>query len=127
MKAAVVAARILLGLIFLVFGLNGFFVFVPVPELKGHAGTFMGVLVASRYLYVVKTIEIVAGALLLGNRYVPGALALLGPVIFNIVLFHLLMDPQLIPAAVLVTALWGFLLWVYRRNFAGLFERRPTI
>ena len=70
---------------------------------------------------VVATVQVTAGLLLLANRYVPLALALLGPVIVNILVFHLLMNLAGIPPGVVVTILWFFLFYRYRANFAGLF------
>src|SRR6201984_3872627 len=107
MKIVTLIARILLGLVFLVFGLNGFVNFLnmgPIPT--GLAGQFMGALFLSHYYWVVAALQIAGGALLLVNRFVPLALVLLGPVIVNIICFHLFMNPSgAVPAAV-VTVLW---------------------
>ena len=93
MKIATLIARILLGLLFLVFGLNGFLHFIPMPPPTGLAGQYMGALFLSHYLAVVFALEAVGGLLLLLNRYVPLALVLLGPVLVNIVLFHACLAP----------------------------------
>src|SRR6185503_11951454 len=107
MRIAALIARLLLGLIFVVFGLNGFLHFIPMgPPPAGLAGQFIGALAQSNYFSVVAVLQIAGGVLLLVNRYVPLGLVLLGPVIFNILLYHLLLNPVGIGMAVLVTALW---------------------
>ena len=88
MKTASTIARYLAGVIFLVFGLNGFLNFIPLPPPGGIAGQFMGALYASHYLWVIFAFQLLAGVLLLVNRYVPLALAVLAPVIVNILSFH---------------------------------------
>src|ERR1700686_5471737 len=87
------------GVIFLVFGLNGFLNFIPLPPPGGMAGQFMGALYASHYLWVIFAFQLVAGALLLVNRYVPLAVAVLAPVLVNILTFHALMAPSGLPLA----------------------------
>ncbi|MDP9291791.1 MAG: DoxX family membrane protein [Verrucomicrobiota bacterium] len=120
MQIATVIARILLGLIFLVFGLNGFLHFIPMPPPSGHAGEFAGAMYVTGYLYVVMALQIIGGALLLIGRYVPLGLTLLGPIIVNIVLFHIFMAPSGLPLAIVISALSLFLLWRYWPSFAGL-------
>jgi putative oxidoreductase len=122
MKIFTTISRYLLGVIFLVFGLNGFLHFIPMPPPTGIAAQFIGALFVSHYLSVVMLIQVVAGILLLINRFVPVALALLGPVILNIFLFHALMDPSGIPRAVLVTALWFLVAYRVRSAFAPIFQ-----
>ena len=122
MKIASVIARYLLGLIFLVFGLNGFLHFIPMPPPKGAlAGQFAGVIFASHYWVVVFGIQVLGGVLLLVNRFVVLALVLLGPVIVNIIFFHALMDPGGLPLAVVVVALWIILAVRYKQYLAGMF------
>ncbi|PTX18822.1 hypothetical protein C8N40_105111 [Pontibacter mucosus] len=116
MKTAVHIARILLGLIFLVFGLNGFYTFIPVPEYH----PFMALLVSSGLIFFVKAIEVTAGLLLLLNRFVLAALVLLGPVVVNIALFHLLIDHRNWPIALVNLLLYGVLVgnyWAYFKVF----------
>ena len=84
MKITTVIARFLLGLIFLVFGLNGFLHFIPSPPPSGTAGQFVGALFVSNYLVVVFLLQLISAVLLLINRYVPLALTLLAPIIVNI-------------------------------------------
>jgi len=125
MKIVVPIARILLGVIFLFFGLNGFLHFLPMGPLPaGTAGQFIGALFASHYVIVVSLLELVPAILLLANRYVPLALTLLGPVIVNIVLFHALMLPAGLPMAALVTVLWIVVAYGVRSAFAGLWLQR---
>ena len=88
MKIAVFIARVLLGLLFLVFGLNGFLHFIPMPLPPGMAGQYLGILFVSHYLTVIFLVEVVGAVLLLANRFVPLALILLAPVLVNILLFH---------------------------------------
>jgi len=122
MKIAVIIARVLLGLTFAFFGANGLHPFLPMgPMPTGLAGQFIAVFAQSHWVAIVATVQVIAGLLLLVNRYVPLALALLGPVIVNILVFHLLMNLAGIPPGVVVTILWLFLFYRYRRNFAGLF------
>ena len=122
MKIAELIARILLGLIFFVFGLNGFLKFIPMGTLpSGLAGQFLTVLIQSHYVLFVSAFQLAGGVLLLVNRYVPLALTLLGPVIVNILLYHLLMDRAGAPLAIVVAILWGFLAYHQRQSFSGLF------
>ena len=124
MKNATLIARILLGLLFLVFGLNGFLHFIPMPPPSGLAGQYMGVLFISHYLPFVFSVQVIGGALLLANRFVPLALILLGPILVNILLFHSLMAPEGLPMALFVTVLWGILFYRVRRAFDGVFVQR---
>jgi putative oxidoreductase len=124
MKIATLIARILLGLLFLVFGLNGFFHFIPMPPPSGLAGQYMGALFVSHYLVFVFTVQVIGGALLLANRFVPLALLLLGPVLVNILLFHSLMAPAGLPVALFAAVLWGIVFYGVRRAFAGVFVQR---
>src|SRR6267142_1039617 len=107
MRTASVIARYLAGVIFLVFGLNGFLHFIPLPPPEGIAGQFMGALYVSHYLWVIFAFQVVAGLLLLVNRYVPLAVALLAPVLVNILTFHVLMAPAGLPMALFVAILWS--------------------
>ena len=117
-------SRFLLGLIFLVFGLNGFLHFIPMPPPSGVAGQFLGAMFVTNYLLVVSGLQVISGALLLINRYVPAALTILGPIIVNILLFHGLMNPAGIGLAVFVTILWGVVFASVRSAFDGIFEAR---
>ena len=124
MKITAVIARFLLSLIFLIFGLNGFLHFIPMPPPTGTAGQFMGALFVSNYLVVVFLLQIIPAILLLINRYVPLALTLLAPIIVNILLFHTLMLPSGLPLAIIVTVLWFLVFLSVRPAFAGLLQQR---
>ena len=125
MKITPVIARFLLGLIFLVFGSNGFLHFIPAPPPPaGAAGQFVGALFVSHYLVVVFLLQLIPAVLLLINRYVPLALTLLAPIIVNILLFHLLMAPSGLFLAIVVTVLWLLVFLSVRSAFAGLLQRR---
>jgi putative oxidoreductase len=127
MKIVALIARLLLGLVFFVFGLNGFFNFLHMgPMPSGLAGQYIGVLFQSHYVYAVSAFQVIGGALLLINRYVPLALTILGPVIVNILLYHLLMDLKGIPMALVVTICWGILFYRNRQYFAGLFVQKTA-
>ena len=110
------AARILLGLIFFVFGLNGFLLFIPPPELGERAGALMGALMETGYFIpILKITEIVGGALLLAGMFVPLALVLLAPIVVQILLFHIVLEPAGLPMAVILVLLLAP--WRGRRGF----------
>src|ERR1700746_899642 len=124
MRTASVIARYLAGVIFLVMGLNGFLNFIPFPPPAGVAGQFMGALYVSHYLWVIFAFQVIAGVLLLVNRYVPLAVAMLAPVIVNIITFHALMAPSGLPLALFVAVLWAAIFIDVRPAFSGLFQSR---
>jgi hypothetical protein len=127
MKIVAIIARILLGLVFFVFGLNGFLNFIPHGPLPtGLAGEFVEVLFKSHYVFLVAGCQVIGGALLLANRYVPLGLTILGPVIVNILAYHLLLDHNGAVMAVIVTILWGILAYRHRQYFFGLFVQRTA-
>jgi len=123
MKLVSTAARYLLGLIFLVFGLNGFLHFIPTPPPAGVAGQFFAALYLSHYLIVIFLLQAGPAVLLLINRYVPLALTLLGPIVVNILFFHLLMAPRGLPLALTVSILWFVTALSVRSAFRGLFQK----
>jgi putative oxidoreductase len=124
MRTVSAIARYLAGAIFLVFGLNGFLHFIPLPPPEGVAGQFMGALFVSHYLAVIFAVQVIAAVLLLVNRYVPLALSALAPVIVNILCFHALMAPSGLPLALFVALLWAVIFVDVRPAFAGLFQPR---
>lgn len=126
MKIPALLARILLGLVFLVMGLNGFLNFIPGPLPSGPAGQFVSLLAQSHYDLIISALQVAGGVLLLVNRYVPLALVLLGPVIVNIFLFHLLMAPSGLPLAIFVAILWGIVALRHRQYFSGIFVQRAS-
>ncbi len=124
MKTATLISRILLGVMFLVFGLNGFLHFIPMPAPNGLAGQYIGALFASHYLVAVFLLQLTAGILLLANRFVPIALVLLGPVIVNILLYHFLLAPEGLAPGILALALWLIVFYGVRSAFAKVFAMR---
>ena len=125
MKIVTMIARYLLGLMFLVFGSNMFLQFIPMGQLPpGVAGQFTAALFAAHYFYVVGAIMVISGVLLLVNRFVGLGLTLLGPVLFNILMYHLLMNPGGIGMGAFATLLWLLVAWEHRIVFARLFEAR---
>ena len=125
MKIVILIARILMGLIFVVFGLNGFLNFLSMgPMLTGLAGQFFGALVVSHYYWVVAVLQIAGGLLLLANRFVPLALVLLGPVIVNIICYHVFLNLTGAPFAAVVTVLWSIVFYGKRQYFSGIFVER---
>lgn len=124
MRTVSTIAQYLAGVIFLVFGLNGFLHFIPFPPPSGVAGQFMGALFVSHYLMVIFAFQVIAGVLLLVNRYVPLAVAVLAPVIVNILCFHALMAPSGLPLAAFIAVLWTLVFVDVRPAFSGLFQSR---
>ena len=124
MRIVTVVARVLLGVIFFVFGLNGFLNFIPAPPMAGTAGAFIGALISSHYVWLVSGTQVIAGVLLLLNRFVPLALAILAPVIANILVYHITMQPTGSQVAIVVAILWIFLVWRYRAHFTSLFVHK---
>src|SRR5438477_2083196 len=122
MKIASIIARYLIALVFIVFGWNGFLHFLPMkPPSSELAMQFFTVMSASHYLAFVFALQLIAGALFLFRRTVPLALTLAGPLIVNILLFHVLMDPGGIVPGLVVTGLWFVIFWQLRATFYGIF------
>jgi putative oxidoreductase len=127
MKIVALTARILLGLMFVVFGLNGFLLFLPQPPLPpGDMLTFVTVMGKSHYMIPVFALQVIGGVLLLIGRFVPLALTLLGPVIINILITHIVFQPSGLPPGVLAAILWLILFFAYRQYFAGIFTANAT-
>ena len=125
MKIAALVARRLLGLMFLIFGLNGFLHFIPQPPPPpGMASQFLGALGGSHYMVPVFLLQLLSGVLLLTNRFVPVALVLLGPVIVNILLYHGLMAPEGLPPGILALILWLLVFYSVRSAFTSVFAMR---
>ena len=126
MKFVITGAKVVLGLMFLVFGLNGFFQFIPMPAPTGVAAEYFTVLAKTNYLIPVFLLQTIGGVLLLANRFVPLALILLGPVIVNILLFHILIEPAGTGSAVFVTVLWLIVFYSIREAFSGIFTAKTA-
>ena len=125
MKIVALIARLLLGLMFLVFGSNMFLHFIPMGQMPaGLAGQFTAALFAAHYFYVVGAIMVVSAVLFLANRFVGLGLTLLAPVLFNILMFHILMNPSGIGVGAFATLLWLLVGWEHRIVFAKLFAAR---
>ena len=124
MKIAIIIARLLLGLVLVVFGLNAFLHFIPQPPPEGQAGAFIGAMFVSGYFYVVAVLQIAGGLLLLSGRFIPLALMLLGPVIVNIMLFHIFLHPpEWFPASSSRPRI--FLLWACRTASHRSWRNQP--
>lgn len=116
-------ARILLGLMLVVFGLNGFLNFIPIPPGPEEAGNFMGALAQTGYLLtLVKVLEIIAGALILSGKYVRAALTMVTPVMLNAFLMHLFLDPAGIGGSLLCFALIIYLITTEWEGFKHLLK-----
>jgi hypothetical protein len=112
---------------FCLFGSNGFFSFLPAQLPPGVAGQFLSSLLTSHYVYLVAGAQLLSGILLLTNRYVVLALALLAPVIANILMYHITMQPAMAQLAILATLLWIFLFWRYRSYFSCLWVKKVDL
>ena len=125
MKIVVLVARMLLGLLFVVSGVMSFVLIGnPPPSPPGLAGEFMVPYFASHWVLFVASIQIIAGVLLVVNRYVPLALIMLAAVLYNILAFHVTMQPAGIGPALIATALWFLIAWPLRRHFASLLSAK---
>ena len=127
MRYVVMGARIIEGLIFLVFGLNGLLHFFNPPPPAGDAGTWYRIMAQYHWINFIAVVQLVGGLLLLVNRFVPLALTILAPVIVNIILFHALLWPHGFALAVVVLAMELFLLTVYWRSFVPLLHPNPEL
>ena len=120
-------ARVVLGLVFTVFGANKLLHFLPQPPISGPPADFFGALFATGYMLpLIATTEIVSGLLLLSGRFVPLATTLLAPVIVNILAFHLFLAPAGIALPLVLLAAEIYLAWTYRDAFAPMLRARVT-
>ena len=118
--------RTLLGLVFLVFGLNGFLHFIPQPPPPESAARFLELFGTSYLLTFVKGTEVVVAMMLLSNRFVPLALAVLTPITLNIFAFHATLAPSGIGMAVVILALQLGLAWTYRAQYLPMLQAKPS-
>ena len=129
MRTLILVARIVLGLGFTVFSLNFFHPFLPMPPPPPAAGAFAGAMFATGYIFhLLKVLELLSGLALLAGVFVPLALAVLAPIIVNILFFHAFLAPSGLPLPVVLLALELFLAWAYRDSFAPMLNPRakPT-
>jgi len=125
MTKLVLVARILLGLIFTVFGLNGFLNFMPAQPLPEAAQTFIGGLASAGYFIpMLKLVEVVSGICLLLGVFVPLALVLLAPIVVNIAMFHFLLAPEGWWMGLLLLVLESLLGWGYCDSYRGVLEMK---
>ena len=128
MKLAITISRYLLGLMFTVFGLNGFLHFIPQPPPASPVALqFMTAMAGSHFFVLVFLVQLTAGILLLVNRFVPLALVLLAPVLVNILNYHILMDPSGLPAGIVAVILWFVVFYGVRGAFAGILRSTPAL
>ena len=121
MRFAIIGARVILGLIFTVFGLNGFFHFIPNPEMNEPMTTFMMALAGTGYfMIIVKVVEVVSGLMILTGRFLPLGLILLAPVSVHILFVHLFLDQAGLAMAIVIVVLQVFLAFAYRDSFSGV-------
>jgi uncharacterized membrane protein YphA (DoxX/SURF4 family) len=125
LRIATAIVRILLGLMFLIFGLNGFLNFMPQPkDVPQEIMTVMGALVKAGYMTVVSGAEVLIAVMLLTNRFVPLALALLAPIVVGILTFHIFMAPATIVPGLIVTVMELYLAWAYRGAFRTMLQAK---
>ncbi len=119
-------ARLLLGLVFFVFGLNGFLHFIPQPkEMPENIASMMGAYMKSGYMFpLIFGTQLLVGILLLINRFVPLALALLAPLLVHILAFHIFMQPSGLVPGLVATVLELYLAWAYRDAFRPMLAAR---
>lgn len=118
-------ARLLFGIIFLIFGLNGFFNFIPVPPPPEAGMKFLGALAETGYMFpVIKGLEVLVGVALLAGLFVPLALVVIAPIVVNIFLYHVLLAPEGAALAVVLIVLNIFLGWSYRSSYSALLKAK---
>ena len=119
--------RILLGLMFLVFGLNGFLNFMPAPkDMPQEIMNVVGALMKAGYMTVVSGAEVLVAAMLLANRFVPLSLALLAPIVVGILTFHIAMAPATIGPGIVVLLMELYLAWAYRGAFRSMLAAKAS-
>jgi putative oxidoreductase len=128
MKIVSMIARILLGVMFTVFGLNGFLHFIPSPTFPpGYLMDFFTAIVGSGFYVMVFGVQVICGILLLIDLYVPLAIVVLAAVLVNILTFHATMNPQGFPMALVAAILWFLTAWPIRAQFAPIFARKAAV
>lgn len=125
MKVILLGCRLVLGLIFFVFGLNDILHFLPIPLPTGDALTWLGIMIAHHYMNFVGALMVIAGLLLLVNRFVPLALIILAPIIVNILLYEALLWPHNASPSIIALLLELILIAAYFRCFIPLLAMNP--
>ena len=121
-------ARVLLGLGFFIFGINGFLNFMPTPPMTPEAGALLGAFAKTGYFFpMVKIIELLIGVLLLTNLYAPLAVVLISPILVGITTIHLFLNPAGIPMMIFLHVLHGILVFGYRGYYKGLFTSKAAL
>lgn len=121
-------ARLLFGLAFLVFGINGFLHFMPNPPMTPEAGALLGAFAKTGYFFpMVKLIEIAVGIMLLANLFAPLALVILTPILVGITTIHLFLNPAGIPMAIVLHLIHGFLAYGYKGYYAQITARSAEV
>lgn len=128
MKIVSTIARYVLGLTFVVMGLNGFLHFMPSPTFPpGYLMDFFTAISGSGFYVLIFGVQFVCGILLLIDQYVPFAIVVLGAVLVNILAFHATMNPQGFPMALLALIFWFLTAWPIRAQFACIFARKVSV
>jgi len=117
MKIVTIGCRILLGLVFVVFGLNVFLQFIKMPPPAGDAGALMTIMFTHGWFKVIGTLEVLGGLLLLSGYCVPLGLTILAPILLNIVVFHSLFAPAGLAFALFYTLMELYLIYAYKACF----------
>ncbi|MFZ0279400.1 MAG: hypothetical protein WA254_10250 [Candidatus Sulfotelmatobacter sp.] len=127
MRITSFVARYLLGLTFMVFGLNGFFNFIhQPPPANPLAMQFLVAVSASHFAAFFFALQVLGGLLLLSGYFVPLALTVLAAELYNILAFHLTLAPASIPPALVASVLWILVFLQYRQSFKGIFTAKPA-
>lgn len=133
MKVVAMGVRIVLGLVFFVFGLNIFLHFFTTPVPAGDAAALIGLMFSHGWFKVIGTLEVLGGLLLLSGRLVPLGLTILGPILLVIVLFHSTLAPAGLAAALFWTLMELYLIYAYKASFESVlnpnakpFQGRPS-
>ncbi|MFC5602651.1 hypothetical protein [Sporosarcina koreensis] len=125
-KGLLHGSRLFLGIVFLVAGINGYFVIFGLEPFIATSAEAMALFEFKHLLIAEKSLEIICGILLLTNQFIPLAIAVLSPIVVNIFLLHLFLDHSLLLLAILLVLALGYLLFAHRKNFIGILERKPN-
>lgn len=127
MKTVSIIARYLLGLMFTVFGLNGFLNFIHQPPPNPLAIQFLVAVSASHFAVFFFAVQVIGGLLLLSGIFVPLALTVLAAELYNILAFHLTLAPASIAPALVASVLWVLVFLQYRNSFNGVLAVKPAV